>query len=126
MIEYLKSVVKLGFDFVRRPIETWRNCEALAEFQDALEAEFASFCAARGLEPEAEGSWDAWWDALDAMLEAFASARGLDPEASSTLDAFETASDVFAKWCERSERQPFEAGLFEEWLRDSRDPAARP
>jgi hypothetical protein len=116
VIEGLRAAARLGWDLVRRPLETWRNCEALAEFEDALEAEFSEFCRARGLDPEAEESKEAWWGVLDEMLSSFASARSQDPEASATHEAFELASEDYGEWCERSGRSVFEEGLFEEWL----------
>lgn len=97
------------------PLRAWKNWQAISEHHDALEAEFARFCAGRGLDP-GEEAHAAWWDHLDEVSAAFAELSGLDPGAEETLAQLEAAWVDFERWCLQEARQPYAPGEFARWL----------
>jgi hypothetical protein len=114
--ERVRVLASRAWRLLRLAAEAWRSMEAISEHDDALRAEFLSFCEGRGLDPEDPGSWEAHWEAVDAMIAAFAAARGLDPARGSTLTALEDASEEFDRWCADHSAHPFGEGVFEAWL----------
>ena len=116
--ERILSFLQLWGEVLTHPIRAWSNSQALSELHDALEAEFARFCAGRGLEPD-DDAHAAWWDHVAEVTDAFAAARGLDPEAEETSAALETAWAEFETWCLEEGRAPYAAGQFSVWLASS-------